>query len=375
MPAKPAGPKIAPLLKPYAPLVATIVAFTIAANALNLVVPKIMARAIDTFATSQLVLGSLVAEFLAVAAGIFLFTYLQSVAQTYASEQVARDLRTKVVAKLSTQDLAYIQRVGTATLLTNLTADVDAVKLFVSQAVGSLVSSVFLIIGASILLLSINWKLGLAVLAVLPIIGITFKVVLGRVQKLFVKAMQAIDRLNKVINESILGAALIRLLNSQQYEYDKFLAANSEARNISLSILRLFATLIPIIVFSANLATLMILTLGGHYVIQGSMSLGDFTAFNSYLAMLIFPVILIGFMSNVMAQATASYGRISAVLDAPAPKEGGRTIADLRGDIDLKDVVVTFGEKAALKDVSLSVKAGTKTAVIGPTAAGKTQLL
>jgi ATP-binding cassette subfamily B protein len=374
-PARPAGPKLTGLLKPYAPLILTIVAFTVAANALNLLVPKIMARAIDTFATSQLVLGTLVAEFLAVATGIFFFTYLQSVAQTYASERVARDLRTRIVAKLSTQDLAYIQRVSTATLLTNLTADVDAVKLFVAQAVGSLVSSVFLIIGASALLLSIDWKLGLAVLAVLPIIGITFKVVLGRVQKLFTKAMQAIDRLNKVINESILGAALIRLLNSQQYEYDKFLAANTEARTISLSILRLFASLIPIIVFSTNLATLMILTLGGHFVIQGSMSLGDFTAFNSYLAMLIFPVILIGFMSNVMAQATASYTRISAVLGAPAPKAGGNTIADLRGDIDLGHVVVKFGEKAALKDVSISIKAGTRTAVIGPTAAGKTQLL
>jgi ATP-binding cassette subfamily B protein len=373
--ARPAGPKVTVLLKPYAPLILTIMTFTIAGNALSLLVPKIMARAIDAFATSRLVLGSLVAGFLAVAVGIFVFTYLQSVVQTYASERVARDLRTKVVAKLSTQDLAYIQRVGTATLLTNLTADIDAVKLFVSQAVGSLVSSVFLIIGASALLLSINWKLGLAVLVVLPVIGITFKVVLGRVQKLFTKAMQAIDRLNKVINESILGAALIRLLNSQHYEYDKFLAANVDARTISLGILRLFASLIPIIVFSTNLATLMILTLGGHFVIQGSMSLGDFTAFNSYLAILIFPVILIGFMSNVMAQATASYGRISVVLDAPAPRESGRTIADLRGDIDLKGIVVKFGEKAALKDVSLSVKAGTKTAVIGPTAAGKTQLL
>jgi ATP-binding cassette, subfamily B, bacterial len=375
MPAKPTGPKVTGLLKPYSSLILTIVALTIAANALNLLVPRIMARAIDTFATSQLVLGSLVAEFLAVAVGIFLFTYLQIVAQTFASERVARDLRTQVVAKLSTQDLAYIQRVGTATLLTNLTADVDAVKLFVSQAVGSLVSSVFLIIGASALLLSINWKLGLAVLVVLPIIGITFKMVLGRVQKLFTKAMQAIDRLNKIISESILGAALIRLLNSQQYEYDKFLAANADARTISLSILRLFASLIPIIVFSTNLATLMILTLGGRFVIQGSMSLGDFTAFNSYLAILIFPVIMIGFMSNVMAQATASYGRISVVLGAPAPKASGRAIADLRGDIDLEGVVVTFGEKVALKDVSLSMKAGTKTAVIGPTAAGKTQLL
>jgi ATP-binding cassette subfamily B protein len=178
-----------------------------------------------------------------------------------------------------------------------------------------------------------------------------------------------------VINESILGAALIRLLNSQQYEYDKFLAANAEARDVSLSILRLFASLIPIIVFSTNLATLMILTLGGRFVITGAMSLGDFTAFNSYLAILIFPVILIGFMSNVMAQAGASYARIGSVLGAPAPKESGRTIADLRGDITLSHIVVKFGEKAALKDVSLSVKAGTKTAVIGPTAAGKTQLL
>ena len=86
-------------------------------------------------------------------------------------------------------------------------------------------------------------------LAVLPVIGVTFTVVLGRVRKLFTKAQEAIDWLNKVINESILGAALIRLLNSQHYEYEKFLAANTEARDISLSILRLFASLIPVIIF------------------------------------------------------------------------------------------------------------------------------
>jgi ATP-binding cassette subfamily B protein len=374
-PARPAGQTLTPLLKPYAPLIVTIVVLTVAANGLNLIVPKMIARAIDTFDASRLVPGTLVVEFLAVAIGIFFFTYLQNIAQTYASERVAKDLRTTLVAKLATQDLAYIQRTTTARLLTNLTSDIDAVKLFVSQAVGSLVSSVFLILGASVLLLAINWKLGLAVLAVLPVIGGTFTVVLGRVRKLFTRSQQAIDWLNKVINESILGAALIRLLNSQHDEYDKFLAANTEARDLSLSILRLFASLIPIIMFCTNLATLMILTLGGHYVIAGVMSLGDFTAFNSYLAILIFPVILIGFMSNVMAQATASYARIGSVLAAPSPRESGRTIAALRGDITLSHVVVKFGEKAALKDVSLSVKAGTRTAVIGPTAAGKTQLL
>lgn len=372
---KPATPTLAALLKPYAGPIATIAGLTIAANSLNLIVPKLIARTIDTYASRQLVIGTLVVEFLAVAAGIFFFTYLQNIAQTFASERVARDLRRTLVAKLATQDLAFIQRTTTARLLTNLTSDVDAVKLFVSQAVGSLISSVFLILGASVLLLSINVKLGLAVLAVLPVIGVTFTVVLGRVRKLFTRSQQAIDRLNRVINESILGAALIRLLNSQHYEYDKFLSANTAARDISLSILRLFASLIPIIMFSTNLATLMILTLGGRFVIAGAMSLGDFTAFNSYLAILIFPVILIGFMSNVMAQASASYARVAGVLSAPAPADHGRTIADLRGDLSLVHVVVTFGEQAVLKDVSLTVKAGTRTAVIGPTAAGKTQLL
>src|SRR3989449_6114516 len=311
------------LLKPYSKLIVTLIAFTIFGNALNLVVPRIIAHTIDSYGQPTFVLRTVLIEFFLVSAGIFTFAYLQSIAQTYAAESIARDLRTKLVAKISTQDHAFIQQATPAKLLTNLTSDVDAVKMFVSQAIASIISSVFLIIGASILLLLIDWRLALGVLAMLPIIGVTFSVVLGKVRQLFKKAQEAIDWLNKVINESILGSALIRLVNSQHYEYEKFVAANTEARNISLSILRLFASLIPVIIFCTNLATLMILSMGGRFVIQGSMSLGDFTAFNSYLAILIFPVIVIGFMSNVMAQAGASYGRIAMVLHAPDKKDTG----------------------------------------------------
>jgi len=363
------------LLKPYSKLIITLIAFTIFGNALNLVVPRIIANTIDSYGQPTFVLRTVLIEFFLVSAGIFTFAYLQSVVQTYAAESIARDLRTKLVAKISVQDHAYIQQATPARLLTNLTSDVDAVKTFVSQAFPSMISSIFLIIGAGILLLWIDWKLGLVVLAVLPIIGGTFYVVLGKVRKLFRKGQEAIDWLNKVINESILGSALIRLLNSQHYEYEKFLAANTEARSISLSILRLFASLIPVIIFFTNVATLMILTLGGRFVINGSMTLGDFTAFNSYLAILIFPVIIIGFMSNIMAQATASYQRMSPILEAPDRKQTGEIKADLQGDISVRGVSVSFGQKSVLKNVSLTVNAGTRTAVIGPTAAGKTQLL
>lgn len=368
-------PSIFKLLKDYRPSIFWLVLLTILANLLNLAVPKIMSRAIDAFAKGNFVLSTVVTEFLVVAISIFVFTYLQSIVQTYASERVARNLRTKLVSKISVQDYAYIQRANPSKLLTNLTSDVDAVKSFVSQAISSIISSAFLIIGASILLLLINWKLALAVLITLPVITTAFYIILGKVRKLFRKSQEAIDWLNKVINESILGAALIRLLNSQQHEYQKFLAANEEAKNIGLSILKLFASLIPVIVFVTNLSTLIILTLGGHFLINGTMTLGDFTAFNSYLAILIFPILVIGFMSNVIAQATASYQRISEVLTAEHKKDIGHITKKLHGDVAVKNVTVSFGEKKALKDVSFSAKAGTKTAIIGPTAAGKTQLL
>jgi ATP-binding cassette subfamily B protein len=181
--------------------------------------------------------------------------------------------------------------------------------------------------------------------------------------------------LNKVINESILGSALIRVINSQQLEYNKFLLANTEAKEYGLRILGFFAGLIPIVTFTANMAGLTILVMGGHFVISGSMTLGNFAAFNSYLSLLIFPIFILGFMSNLIAQASASFTRISVVLDAPDVTHTGTITEALRGDVELKDVSLFYGQKPALKNVSLKVPAGAKIAVIGPTAAGKTQLL
>jgi ATP-binding cassette subfamily B protein len=243
------------------------------------------------------------------------------------------------------------------------------------MAVSSIVSSVFLIIGVSVLLLITDWKLALVVISVTPAIALVFFFIFSRIRKLFKRAQEAIDWLNKVISESILGSALIRLLDSQKHEEKKFLAANSEAKSISFEILKMFSSLIPVITFFTNLATLAIVLLGGSFVIGGSMSLGSFTAFNSYLAILIFPIIILGFISNLVAQAQASYARILQVLQAPAEKKTGGIKAVFKGDIKVKNATVIFGEKPALKDISFEVKAGSKTAIIGPTAAGKTQLL
>ncbi|HVW96987.1 MAG TPA: ABC transporter ATP-binding protein [Mucilaginibacter sp.] len=373
-------PGIFSLLKPYSGLVSLLILFALFSNSINLWLPKIISQGIDQYIHSMLLrvhfdTTPVIIKFSAAVVFVFICAFLQGVIQTYTSEKVARDLRMRLSDKISRQSYAFVEQVNPSKLLTNLTADVDSIKLFVSQALVSVVSSVFIIVGASILLLTINWRLALCVIAIIPIIGGTFFYVLKKVRALFMKSREVIDWLNKVINESILGSALIRVINSQQLEFDKFLKANTKAKDFGLAILRLFAGLIPVITFSANIAMLSILALGGHFVINGTMSLGNFAAFNSYLAQLIFPILVIGFMSNIIASATASYQRINGVLNAPDNVETGTLTSELSGNIHVGNVSLSYGQKPALRNVSIDISPGSKIAIIGPTAAGKTQLL
>ncbi|MDH7461100.1 ABC transporter ATP-binding protein [Chitinophagaceae bacterium 26-R-25] len=371
----PAKPNIFKILTPYRRMIFLLIFLALLSNGINLIIPRLISKGIDGYTHNTLVMKNLIFMFGAAALLIFFFNYLQTIVQTYTSEKVARDMREKLSDRISRQSHVYIQETNPAKLLTNLTSDIDSIKMFVSQAIVSIASSIVIIVGASILLIMINWKLALAVLMIIPIIGGAFFFVLKKVRPIFMKSRQVIDKLNKVINESILGAALIRVLNSQQNEYVKFIEANGEARDLGMSILRMFAGLIPVITFVANLAMLTILVLGGHFVINGSMTLGNFAAFNGYLSLLIFPILVIGFMSNVIAQASASYGRIAETLNSPDTEDTGTITAPLSGEIALKNVMLTYGEKPALKDVSIEVQPGSRTAIIGPTAAGKTQLL
>jgi len=372
---KPAKPNIFGVLKPYKLMIFSLISFALLSNAVNLVIPKLISWGIDDFAKGVFSYEKIIIQFLVAALIIFVFSFLQGILQTYASEKVARDLRTKLADKISHQSYAFIQQANPSKLLTNLTSDIDSIKLFVSMAIVSLASSLFIIIGASILLISIDWKLALSVLVIIPIIIGAFFFVFRKVRVLFKKSREVIDWLNKVISESIMGAVLVRVLNSQTLEYNKFLEANLQAKSLGISILRLFATLIPIVVFVANMASLVILALGGHYVITGAMSLGDYAAFTSYLVILIFPIIIIGFISNFIVQASVSYSRICTVLNAEETRDAGTVNTPLNGNIEMQNISVIYGDKPALKNISLKILPGTKTAIIGPTAAGKTQLL
>lgn len=363
------------LLRPYKLLIFSLFMLGFLSNGASLLFPKLIGEAIDAFDAQGFVSQNLVWKFAITIIVVGVLSSLQSVVQIFTSEKVARDLRAQLSQRISKQSCSFITEKDPARLLTNLTSDVDSVKLFVSQAIAGLLSSLVIILGAGALLVALNWRLALGVLSVVPLIGLTFAFVLSRVRKLFKESREVVDRLNTVIKESILGAALIRVLDRTTLVMEKFDVVNLRSHSINLGILAHFAAMIPVVIFVANMGGLVILLLGGRYVLDTTMTLGELAAFNSYLGLLIFPIFVIGFMSSIIAQARAAFERVAEILDAPDSAVEGHVEAVLQGRLEVQDLSLTLGETHVLREISFTLEPGTRNAIVGPTAAGKSQLL
>lgn len=366
--------KLFKLAKPYFGLILLILAVSLAGNGLNLILPKLIAQTIDVFQSSNSLPITFIRNFSLIIVFIFIFSSIQRVLQTYLSEKFARDLRKKLINKISNQPYLFINQITPEKLLTNLTADVDNIKQVIAQALIQIFASFITIVGATILLISINWRLALIVLSIIPIIASIFILIFSKIRKYFLRAQVVIDKLNKVINESIIASSLIRIINSQEWEFLKFRTVSQEARQIGLSILKLFSSLVPLIGFIANASIVAILLIGGKSIVLGTFTIGSFTAFMSYISMLIFPIIVLGFISNLIARAAVSFERVNQVLEAPVEKIYGDLEREIKGNIVFKNVNLTLNNKQILKNVSINLKAKRKTAILGPTAAGKTQI-
>lgn len=363
------------LLLPYSKSIFLITLLSIAVSGLGLVVPEIISRSIDSYMNDAFKMESFLFEFGVLLFAIFVFTYLQTIVQVIVSERVAKNLRNTIIEKISQQTYASIEEMTPSRLLTNLISDIDAIKTFIGQSISAIISAIIIVFGAAILLIRIQWQLAVVVLCIIPLIWVFFYVVFSRVKILFKKSQEVIDWLNKVINESVLGASLVRVLNSKNQETDKFMAVNSEARSVGLKILHIFSVLIPVIGFVSNLGILVILVLGGYLVIGKDLSLWDFVAFNGYVGLLVFPILMLGFMSSVISRAQVSYTRIKAVLDAAERADTWKITSTLQWLIEFDNIGVQYHKKEVLRNISFTIKPNTKTAIIWPTAAGKTQIL
>jgi ATP-binding cassette, subfamily B, bacterial len=361
-------------LKNFRFLVASVLILSLGVNALGLVLPKISSRAIDSLQSQNYNREDFLILYSFVATVILILGLAQNILGNITSEKIAAELRKQIIAKISRQSFKFVNNISSARLLTNLTADVDAVKAFINQGLVIAFSAVIQLIGSAILLLTINWRLALPILLGIPILLVSFGVIFSSIEKYFKEAQAVIDRLNRVINESIVGSALIRVLNARKFETQKFDVVNNEAKFNGIKIVTGFASLIPIINIVLNGAFLIVLGYGGIQIIEGTLTPGDFSAFFSYIFVFITPVIILGFLASTIERAFVTYSRIREVIDSVEPKDSGTVQKVIKGDIKLENVNLDIDNKRILDNISFDIRAGSKVAIIGPTAAGKTQI-
>lgn len=361
-------------VKPYKFLTAMLVIFTIIATVLSLIIPKYIGYILDAAVKQEnydgLVLTMAMLVFVSLLIGV-----VQMVAGVYLSQKVAFDLRVAISGKIAKQTFKFINTVTPSKLLSILTSDVDAIRELIAQSLVLTFSSIFLILGAGILMLSINVPMGIAGLLVIPVIGGAFGYVFKLLGPLFNQSRIIIDNLNRVISENIVAASLIRVLNSQNREVKKLEEYNAQSRELGFKILNGFAFMFPFVNLASSLGVVAVLYIGGGQFLEGKITPGDFVTFFTYLGVLIWPIITLGFISNLISRAFVSLQRVNEILDSKVEEGKGSLEREIKGKIEFRNVSLVLDEKNILKNVSFVIQPHKQSAIIGPTAAGKTQIM
>ena len=317
-----------------------------------------------------------------IAVGILILTFIQSGLSTYVADKIGLDLRNNVISKLKDRSFVYMRQTTSGHLITVLTSDIDAVKNMIANGLPSILMAGSTILGAIIFLLIINFKLGLITILVVPFIVLVFVIVFRKLSPLFEDIQKNLDSVNKTINESIIASPLVRVLDSKSTEVGKFDIVNKKGTDLGKIMVSYFAILIPSITLLSQFAVLVVLWFGGKDVVSGTLSLGEMSAFFAYTSVLIWPFFILSFAGTLISRANVSLKRIDEVLH---PKDNtilkghisnnvSSKMPILQGHIVFRNVTLSYGGKDILKDISFIIKPQTRTAIIGPTGAGKTEL-
>lgn len=347
----------------------------------SLVSPQLIRIAIDQGIAQRNVRAILYATLglLGIAAVRGLFNFLEGYLAERASQGVAFDLRELLFAKIQRLSFSYYDQVQTGQLLTRVTNDVEQIRTFAGSGVIQLVNAALMLVGTASLLFSMNWRLTLVALTIVPAILAILFVFVRKVGPLFGQIQQTLGQLNTVLQEDLTGLKVVRAFAREEHERARFSTVNDALLNKNLETVGTFANHFPFIFLCSNVGTLLVVWFGGWQIFGGHLTIGALIAFNTYLAFLLMPLFMLGFLSAGISRAGASAARVYEVLDAPvdvADAPNARALGPLEGAIAFEDVHFRYpgGEQPILKGVTFRVEPGQTVALLGTTGSGKSTL-
>lgn len=355
----------------------------IATNAVWVLFPQVLRKAIDGLEqgiTRRQILvfaGLLVA--IALVKGIFL--YAQRWILIGISREIEFDLRNDLFRQLELQDADFYQRYRTGDIMARMTNDLNAVRMLLGPALMYSANTVFFTVGALFFLLRISPWLTLVAWAPMPLASILVQYFGRKIHDRFERIQESFSEISAQAQENYSGARLVRAFAREDSQMKIFEKSNRKYISRAQRLVQLMGMLWPTLEFILGVSMIITLLVGGHEVIAHRISVGDFVAFNTYMVLLIWPIIAVGWVVNLFQRGTASVKRIDELLRAkPAIDDSNAdpaipADAVLKGNIEFRNLNFSYGETEVLRNVSLHIPAGSSLAIVGPTGSGKTTLV
>jgi ATP-binding cassette subfamily B multidrug efflux pump len=297
------------------------------------------------------------------------------------SREIEFDLRNDLFAHLESLSYSFYQKTRTGDIMARATNDLNAVRMLLGPAIMYTANTVVFTAFSLIFMMKISPRLTLYAFAPLPLASITIQYFGKRIHERFEKIQAQFSDISARAQENFSGARLIRAYAQEDAEIALFEKSNQEYVARSLPLARLMGMLWPALEVMLGFAIVIVLWLGGREVLLHRMTAGDFVAFMTYIIMLTWPVIALGWVINIFQRGTASMGRIQELLSAKPEIADNAVAAELQnvqsvnGEIEFRNFSFGYNGVPVLKDLNLVIPAGSSLAIVGPTGSGKTTLV
>ena len=304
--------------------------------------------------------------------------FLFQVAFETASQGVLYDMRDKVYRKLLEEDFAFYNKKRTGDLMSRQTGDMDAIRHFVAYVVYMVYQSVLMFVFALLMIFTVNTKLALAMLVVLPFTAFATCRQTKEVRPAFKRNRDCFSSLNAFVQENVSGNRVVKAFAKEDFEIEKFNKENDKFRAAQIDASKIWMKYVPIFEVLSYALTIILILYGGYMVIQGEITLGQLVTVNGYLWMLNNPLRQAGWLVNDISNFTTSVEKIYATYsEEPHVKTpvSGVVKKHLKGEIEFKNVSYRADDEDIVMDVNFKVKPGQTVGIIGSTGAGKSTIM
>ncbi|QNO14609.1 ABC transporter ATP-binding protein [Alkalicella caledoniensis] len=324
------------------------------------------------------ILNTLLLGFFGITIGRAIFGYIREFLFDYAGSKVTLDIRKDLFGHIQKLPFDYFDGVNTGEIMSRTTEDVNNIWNAMGFAILFFIEQILYIIIATTMLFTIDWKLAIICLLTMPPMLLLAVKLEKKIGEAYENLSDQSAVLNTTAQENLSGVRLVKAFGREKHEMEKFFKQNEENYRLNIQQAKVWSKYHPVIEFMSNLVLIVVISIGGMFVVGSQISLGELVKFNGYIMMLIWPMRLMGWLTNLIARCNASAKRIFAIIDTEptiTSPENPVMPKELKGHIVFENVSFKYRDEYVLKNINIDAAPGSTVAIMGTTGSGKSSII